>query len=244
MKKYFIPLLLSLSFVFNFATHASYERDFENEIWYDYSNKNTLPNLSLLSSEKNDKVSKDIGKLTKITRTELDYLESLSEQLKSSIQYRPDLSPERSVYLLEGNEKPTSHRGWIIKINEENKEIPVGFVCYSHQRNVYFNPLNKSKNSSLSCLEGKTCFEIEWYIEPSFQGKGIAHLAVQAVLNYAQDKEKEKVKIDWLLAVIASNNKRSQIFAKKNSFKLLGIDENINQEIWAYPLMNSSLKME
>ena len=201
----------------------------EEAFYANYETINTLPTLPLTLSDGGN------ARLVIVTRKNVDYLEALDSSLMSHCQCRPRLSMENSIQLFKGNKDQHSHRGWFIEKFDKNDELKgtlVGFISYSYQRNDYLD----ERNPDLSLLKDKTCFEIEWFVQPKFQKQGLATAALKEVIKYAKDATQEKVKIDYMVAVIRRNNELSKTFTKKHGFNDLGGDPKTNQELWVLPL--------
>jgi RimJ/RimL family protein N-acetyltransferase len=212
--------------------------DWENAYWDTYSN--TLPSLSaqIGSTEKSQNNQKLL--LTKMTRNTIDNLESLANALERKAQTRPKLSPENSSRLLAGNDnsKIPGISGWIIQLEEEDTLTPVGFIAYGHHRDAYYGDSYPTQPHAYGALFHKRCYEIEWYVNPSHQRRGIASAALDLVTNYCRTLTHE-ASIDYLLAVISPANALSAQFANNKGFQSLGRDVGTNQNIWALPLRPS-----
>ncbi|MCP4923212.1 MAG: GNAT family N-acetyltransferase [bacterium] len=216
MNKKLLTLLFLAFFSFTNEIHASSEDNFYYETY-----NNTLPTLF-----PEDPQERGIT-LIKITSNSFDYLETLESRLKKKSQVRPGFNRKKNYRLLKGNQDAEGDQGWVISIIEDEEEKDVGFISYAFYENDYPFPE----------LGGKTCFEIQCYIEPDYQRQGISSAAFDSVLGYVRGEEKEN--IGSLLGIIHPSNLASKAFAESRGFSFLGEWRKFNQrkvEVWEYSL--------
>jgi RimJ/RimL family protein N-acetyltransferase len=170
----------------------------------DYSEINTLPELEFILP------NREKGSLLKITPKNLSFLEALESDLFWYV--RPNLSPQFSKELLEGNNNSWSARGWIIALHDSNEGV--GFINYQ----------------KLKTATGCNFFSIELYVSPKYHRLGIATAAFNQILKYIKEKEAEPV--EKLMANIHSHNTISQKFAEKLGFEHAAIDEERGVDLW------------
>lgn len=201
----------------------------DSDFFADYSRRNTLPDLCFTTDN-------GVGKLTKVTLQNSDYLELLDLRLQKNGQYQPGFEKQDCINLFKGNEDSKGYRGWIITLSQENTQIPVGFIGYSLKITSYYDQKFPDRNVCLSSLEGKVCFEVEWYVEPKFQRQGLASAAFESIMDYIEKDKMENIHIDCFMARIPQNNRLSKFFARKHQFKFLGLDA-VGQEMWVRPIL-------
>lgn len=222
--------------VLSSSAHASSYVDWENAYWSQYSN--TLPNLSVVidASEKHSENQKLL--LTKITRSNIDHLELLQYALQQNRQTRPRGGMELSSRLLAGNDHSTipGISGWLIQLEEKDQLTPVGFIAYGYYRDTYYGREYPHQPIAFCELSRKRCYEIEWYVNPNYQRRGIASAALDLVIDYCRSVNHVPNHMDYLLAVIAPDNTMSADFAQKKHFQALGKDVGTSQHIWSLPL--------
>lgn len=236
MRFGFVLSILGMGFCgFQGDLKASYtsDQDWEEAYYEDYSTANTLPTLPLYRKGTDEEALQQIGSLTKITRKDAGPLEVLDDKLLSAHQYRPGFNLQKMVRLFEGNKQRSSIRGWTINLRDGDQDVPVGMIAYGYHRSSYYDPRFPKWNTPFAFLEDKVCFEVEWYIRPDYQRRGLARSAVQAVVSYIREVDQRVTKMDYLMAMIAKSNGLSGKFAEALTFKFVGTDQDTNQYAWS-----------
>ncbi|MBX9697543.1 MAG: GNAT family N-acetyltransferase, partial [Alphaproteobacteria bacterium] len=159
-------------------------------------------------------------------------------------QTRPQGGLEFLSRLLAGNDYSTISgiSGWLIQLEKEGQLTSVGFIAYGYYRDTYYGLKYPHQPINFCALSHKRCHEIEWYVNPNYQRRGIASAALDLVIDYCRSVNYTTHHIDYLLAVISPDNALSAQLAQKKHFQALGKDVGTSQHIWSLPI-NPLLKL-